>query len=249
MEFNFRRFGLLLKRKCSMSIKEMTMYLSFMMIFCVAYPQLFGTKMSGLLGFGLFVGCSFGYLVLIARHSFREYKKTQGRIAAILVPASTLEKYVCEIVYTMVIIPILLYAGFFAGMCIDCAIAGSWDALSQMWDLITEEQVFGKSEFIFAVSGLAVVFAFFFGSLFFKKFSAAICICTSLLLLIVLTFRMSFLVIAAEDILYEAGNKFVQRDFFVTFGNVMSDYFAGLMCVMLVFFVVMTYLRLKEERA
>lgn len=231
-----------------METKEILSNFVVILLISVLSPIFFGLQ-GGVFILVLFVGVSCGYTVWLAKNSFGEYKKTQGRVAAILVPASTFEKYICEIVYAMVIMPVVFYSAFVLGTCIFGLIMGSWDVVANAWDLIMNSWHLGKSEFFVAVSGWAVAFAFFFASLFFKKFSAAICICTSLLLLIVLTFRMSFLVIAAKDILYEAENWFVQRDFFVTFGNVMSNYFVGLFSVMLVFFVVMTYFRLKEERA
>lgn len=231
-----------------MGTKEMLSNFVVILLISVLFPIFLGLQGGGFI-LGLFVGVSCGYTIWLAKNSFGEYKKTQGRVAAILVPASTFEKYICEIVYIMVIMPVVCYSAFVLGTCIFGLIMGSWDVIANAWDLIMNSWHFGNSELVVAVLGWAVAFAFFFASLFFKKFSTAISVCTSLLLLIVVTFRMTFSIIGYQGILHPDEFWFVQRDFFLTFGNLMSNYFAGLMCVMLVFFVVMTYFRLKEERA
>lgn len=231
-----------------METKEILSNFVVILLISVLSPIFFGLQGGGFI-LVLFVGVSCGYTVWLAKNSFGEYKKTQGRVAAILVPASTFEKYICEIVYAMVIMPVVFYSAFVLGTCIFGLIMGSWDVVANAWDLIMNSWHLGKSEFFVAVSGWAVAFAFFFASLFFKKFSTAISICTSLLLLIVVTFRIIFLYFHIEDWGCDAGLWFVEKDFDITFGNVMSNYFVGLFSVMLVFFVVMTYFRLKEERA
>lgn len=109
MEFNLKRMLLVLKRMCMLYFKDL-LYL-FVVLFAIGVltPKLFGRETLVFI-YGFIV------LVILAQFSFREYKTKQGRTAILLLPASNFDKYVAEILFIMLVYPVVLGIASLTGL-------------------------------------------------------------------------------------------------------------------------------------
>ena len=100
-------------------------------------------------------------------------------------------------------------------------------------------------DFVFMLFGIAGCFVLFFGSLLFKRFSAVkmfAIFCVGMVGMIVFTLEMY----SPENMQWY--DSLFAQEYINVFGNIMDLYLPWAGGISAVFFIVITYLRLKEER-
>lgn len=239
MEFNLKRMLLVLKRMCMLYFKDL-LYL-FVVLFAIGVltPKLFGRETLVFI-YGFIV------LVILAQFSFREYKTKQGRTAILLLPASNFEKYVAEILFIMLVYPVVLGIASLTGlMAGDLVFLKANTIISDLNFMLKQLLGYEYWDFGFLLIGTASCFALFFGSLLFKRFSALkmfAIFCVGMVGVVVFGVEMY-----SPESMQWYDSRFAQ-EYINVFGNIMDLYLPWAVGISAVFFIVIAYLRLTEER-
>lgn len=239
MELNLKRLFLLLKRMCLIYSRNLLYLFVVLLAIGILTPDIFGRT-------SLICIYSFILLIILAQFSFREYKTKQGRTAILLLPASTLEKYIAEILFIMIIYPLVLGAASIIGLMIGDLIFSDTNTLTDNLSFMIK-QIFGYDNltFNFLLFGFAFSFALLFGSLFFKRFSA-------IKIFIIFCTIITGMTVCSLDVYTSAGLQYCKSNFgqeyLNTFYNTLDVYMSWACGISAIFFVVLTYFRLKEER-
>ena len=239
MEFNLKRMSLVLKRMCMLYFKDLLHLFIVLCAIGVLTPILFGREtLVNIYGTVVFV--------ILAQFSFREYKTKQGRTAILLLPASNSEKYVAEILFLMLVYPVVLGFASLAGLMIGDLVFLKANTLTSDLDFMLKRLLgYEYWDFGLSIFGTACCFALLFGSLLFKRFSAIKILaifCVGMVGMVTFSMKMY----SPENIQW-ANSQFAQ-EYFNVFGNIMDLYLPWAGGISAVFFMVITYLRLKEER-
>ncbi len=239
MEFNLKRMLFVLKRTCMLYFKDMLHSCITLFAFGILAPKLFGSEM-------LIAMYGFITLIILAQFSFREYKTKQGRTAILLLPASNLEKYISEILFIMFVYPAVLEFFTLTGLMMGDLIFLNTDAMLSDFNFMLKQSIgYEYWDFVFMLFGIAGCFVLFFGSLLFKRFSAVkmfAIFCVGMVGMIVFTLEMY----SPENMQWY--DSLFAQEYINVFGNIMDLYLPWAGGISAVFFIVITYLRLKEER-
>lgn len=200
--------------------QEERMY--FLLLFLITF---FATIMCASNQWTSIIGISFLNLIIYAVISviaFKLYKEKNTRIHTINLPASNLEKYISIFIIHFLGVIITIYGAFYLGYCLSLQIFPNQVGFPE-----NIEYQFSLQSIISLLSIAAIMF---YGSLFFKKKS------------FIFTWFVIFmcgLIFTALTYLINGKSPYVYNYYFdVTLNSIIT-----------IGFLVLTYLRLKEERA
>lgn len=238
MEFNGKRLGFLFNIMIEESKRE---FIIGALVFLIT--GIFATQLEvgeAILVMALMVG----YFVSVCENSFKWYKVQNKRINSLLLPASACEKYTAIFILNLVAPAVVMFLFTIAGVGLgnmifaDCSINPS--------DILAWFEVFKSSEGLLVESVLlAMTSVCFYGSLFFKKVAFANLIGYAGLSFIAFHWIKEYITRAYMP----AWNSPYRESFIDAYRNVMDYFGIGLNVVIFVGFMVLTYLRLKEERS
>lgn len=244
MEFDFKRFGNLLVHQWVTRRKEL-MWMA-LVLFCISF---LGEKIFMVPAIiRLIIGFASG--VVVAHYSFHAYKTRADRCASLLLPCSTLEKYLAEFLFVFVLFQAAIFLPVIAGTSLKIAFFENSFA-----EIFNDEmdRIFMLYDMMFAswfgvLSTVCSYLFFFLFSLVFRRHSALKIYgsLTGVSMLLVLGFARPFG-------MYMDTNQYLNdpaygRDFIFAKLGFLTDFTDVVLVILSVFLLVITYFRLKEER-
>lgn len=239
MEFSGKRLGFLLNKLIEEGKRE---FLIVALVFLIT--GVFATQLE--IGEAILImAIMIGYFVSVCENSFSWYKRQNKRINSLLLPASAFEKYIAIFILTLVAPAVMIFLCTLAGVGLgnlifaNCYISPS--------NILGWFEVFKSSEGLLTASvllgGMASVC--FYGSLFFKKVTFPNLIGYAGLSLIAFNWIKEYI----SHAYMPDWNSPYRESFIDAYRDVMNCFGIGLNLVIFVGFMVLTYLRLKEERS
>ncbi len=229
MEFNFKRFWLLIVSQCTEQKGTILLTLLLYFLLPVVFTPFDYLSEAILLLIALYP------LAWTATYSFKNYNRPAKRSNAILLPASREEKYLSTFLINVIVMPVLI---------IFVALLGEY-----IGELIFPTTVLGKPtvmltsaigkrmttfELLSILAGLSICF---YTSLFFRKhqFISTFAICMLALLCYLGMWR-------------PIANQYLQVDCGELIFDTRVEFVTVFFAVCIPFFLILTYFRLKEER-
>lgn len=238
MEFSAKRLGFLLNKLIEEDKREFLIGALVFLITGVFATQLeIGETM-------LKMAIMIGYFVSVCENSFSWYKRQNKRINSLLLPASAFEKYIAIFILTLVAPAIMIFLCTLAGVGLGNLIFAN--CYTNPSDILGWFEVFRSSDRLLTVSvllGMASVC--FYGSLFFKKVTFPNLIGYAGLSFIAFNWIKEYI----SHAYMPDWNSPYRESFIDAYRDVMDCFGIGLNLVIFVGFMVLTYLRLKEERS
>lgn len=248
MEFSFRRLFLAIKRLFVTDSKDIFYNALVLLALGAATPLIHKMICNFDYSTMAFVYACIMIFSCIAVKSFGDFKTKARRCVGILLPCSVLEKYVAEFVYVFVVKNAFLLAALFVSVPLGDFIAGTASNISTDFkDLVSTltMQNFPKE---IAIMLIASCFVYFFGSLCFKKLSLLKTYLVVQVIGIFILVSVAQFLVSEVAILQMVEQSEYFMDFYSAFFSTVFDYVFWASIVVMVFFIVITFFRLKEER-
>lgn len=248
MELSIRRLSLLYKRLFAIKGLELLSLAITYFLLCCFFPWIF--KIVG--GIELDV-CEMTYFILlwtiiVTQNDFN-VNKENSLLAQLNLPASCLEKYILSFTYIFVLLNGALLFALFLSIPINNLLIGNPMNLIESWQYFISFLSLKNWGLIDHFSLLFIFALTFFCSYFFKK-NASLKTLVVILAFAGLSFLNTNLVdcnpLFMYDFIYE-NEPFL--DYFNTMSEIMHQYMPILLTIASIFLFVLTYFRIKEERA
>ncbi|MBO5844067.1 MAG: hypothetical protein J6Q96_04290 [Bacteroidales bacterium] len=248
MELSIRRLSLLYKRLFAIKSLELLALAITYFLLCCFFPWI--RKIVG--GIELDV-CEMTYFVLlwtfiVTQNDFN-VNKENSLLAQLNLPASCLEKYILSFTYIFVLLNGALLFALFLSIPISNLLIGNPTNLIESWQYFISFLSLKNWGLIDHFSLLFIFALTFFCSYFFKK-NASLKTLVVILVFAGLSFLNTYLVdcnpLFMYDFIYE-NEPFL--DYFNTMSEIMHQYMPILLTIASIFLFVLTYFRMKEERA
>ena len=248
MELSIRRLSLLYKRLFAIKSLELLALAITYFLLCCFFPWI--RKIVG--GIELDV-CEMTYFVLlwtfiVTQNDFN-VNKENSLLAQLNLPASCLEKYILSFTYIFVLLNGALLFALFLSIPISNLLIGNPTNLIESWQYFISFLSLKNWGLIDHFSLLFIFALTFFCSYFFKK-NASLKTLVVILVFAGLSFLNTYLVdcnpLFMYDFIYE-NEPFL--DYFNTMSEIMNQYMPILLTIASIFLFVLTYFRMKEERA
>lgn len=244
MEFDFKRFGNLLVHQWVTRRKELIWFA--LVLFFISF---LGEKIfMGPAIIRLIIGFVSG--VVVAHYSFHAYKTRADRCASLLLPCSTIEKYLAEFLFVFVLFQVTIFLPVIAGTSLKIAFfENSFAEIfnDEMDRIFKEYDVLFASWFGVLSTVGSYLFCFLF-SLVFRRYSALKIYgsLTGIAMLLVPGFA-KFIANYMDTNQY-LNDPAYGRDFIFAKLGFLTDFTYVVLVILSVFLLVITYFRLKEER-
>lgn len=248
MELSIRRLSLLYKRLFAMKGLELLVLAINYFLLCCFFPWIL--KIIGDIELYFFEMTYFIILwtIIVTQNDFN-VNKENSLLAQLNLPASCLEKYILSFTYIFVLLNGALLFALFLSIPINNLLIGNPTNLIESWQYFISF-LFLKNWVLIDHFSLLFIFALtFFCSYFFKK-NASLKTLVVILAFAGLSFLNTNLVdcnpLFMYDFIYE-NEPFL--DYFNTMSEIMHQYMPILLTIASIFLFVLTYFRMKEERA
>jgi hypothetical protein len=248
MELSIRRLTLLYKRLFAIKGLELLALAITYFLLCCFFPWI--CKIVGDIVLDV---CEMTYFILlwtfiVTQNDFN-VNKENSLLAQLNLPASCLEKYILSFTYIFVLLNGALLFALFLSIPISNLLIGNPTNLIESWQYFISF-LFLKNWVLIDHFSLLFIFALtFFCSYFFKK-NASLKTLVVILVFVGLSFLNTNLVdcnpLFMYDFIYE-NEPFL--DYFNTMSEIMHQYMPILLTIASIFLFVLTYFRIKEERA
>ena len=248
MEFSFRRLFFAIKRLFVTDSKDIYYNALVLLALGAATPLIQRVILNFDYSTMAFVYACIMIFSCIAIKSFGDFKTNAKRSVGILLPCSVLEKYLAEFIYVFVIKNVCLLAALFVSVPLGNLIAGSANNITADFECVISAltmQNFPKEISILLISSC---FVYFFGSLFFKKLSLLKTYLVVQIIGIFILASVAQFLVSEVTILQMVEQSEYFMDFYYAFFTTMLDYVFWTSVVIMVFFIIITFFRLKEER-
>lgn len=248
MELSIRRLSLLYKRLFAIKGLELLASAITYFLLCCFFPWIH--KIIG--GIELDI-CEMTYFILlwtfiVTQNDFN-FNKENSLLAQLNLPASCLEKYILSFTYFFVLLNGALLFALFLSILISNLLIGNPTNLIESWQYFISFLSLKNWGLIDHFSLLFIFALTFFCSYFFKK-NASLKTIIVILAFAGLSFLNTYLVdcnpLFMYDFIYE-NEPFL--DYFNTMSEIMHQYMPILLTIASIFLFVLTYFRIKEERA
>lgn len=248
MELSIRRLSLLYKRLFAIKGLELLALAITYFLLCCFFPWI--RKIIS--GIELDV-CEMTYFILlwtfiVTQNDFN-VNKENSLLAQLNLPASCLEKYILSFTYIFVLLNGALLFALFLSIPISNLLIGNPTNLIESWQYFISFLSLKNWGLIDHFSLLFIFALTFFCSYFFKK-NATLKTIIVILVFAGLSFLNTYLVdcnpLFMYDFIYE-NEPFL--DYFNTMSEIMHQYMPILLTIASIFLFVLTYFRMKEERA
>lgn len=248
MELSIRRLSLLYKRLFAIKGLELLSLAITYFLLCCFFPWIL--KIVGDIVLDV---CEMTYFILlwtfiVTQNDFN-VNKENSLLAQLNLPASCLEKYILSFTYIFVLLNGALLFALFLSIPISNLLIGNPTNLIESWQYFIS--FFSLKNWVF-IDHFSLLFIFaltFFCSYFFKK-NASLKTLVVILAFAGLSFLNTNLVdcnpLFMYDFIYE-NEPFL--DYFNTMSEIMHQYMPILLTIASIFLFVLTYFRMKEERA
>lgn len=248
MELSIRRLSLLYKRLFAMKGLELLVLAITYFLLCCFFPWIL--KIIGDIELDV---CEMTYFILlwtiiVTQNDFN-VNKENSLLAQLNLPASCLEKYILSFTYIFVLLNGTLLFALFLSIPISNLLIGNPTNLIESWQYFISFLSLKNWGLIDHFSLLFIFALTFFCSYFFKK-NASLKTLVVILVFAGLSFLNTYLVdcnpLFMYDFIYE-NEPFL--DYFNTMSEIMHQYMPILLTIASIFLFVLTYFRMKEERA
>lgn len=248
MELSIRRLSLLYKRLFAIKGLELLALAITYFLLCCFFPWIH--KIVG--GIELDV-CEMTYFIIlwtfiVTQNDFN-VNKENSLLAQLNLPASCLEKYILSFTYIFVLLNGALLFALFLSIPMNNLLIGNPTTLIESWQYFISFLSLKNWGLIDHFSLLFIFALTFFCSYFFKK-NASLKTIIVILAFAGLSFLNTYLVdcnpLFMYDFIYE-NEPFL--DYFNTMSEIMHQYMPILLTIASIFLFVLTYFRMKEERA
>lgn len=238
MEFSGKRLGFLLNKLIEEGKRE---FLIVALVFLIT--GVFATQLE--IGETILImAIMIGYFVSVCENSFSWYKRQNKRINSLLLPASAFEKYIAIFILTLVAPAVMIFLFTLAGVGLGNLIFAN--CYTNPSNILGWFEVFKSSDGLLTASVLlGMTSVCFYGSLFFKKVTFPNLIGYAGLSFIAFNWIKGYIFHAYKP----DWNSPYRGSFIDAYRDVMNCFGIGLNLVIFVGFMVLTYLRLKEERS
>ncbi|MBQ5873567.1 MAG: hypothetical protein IIW58_05430 [Bacteroidales bacterium] len=248
MELSIRRLSLLYKRLFAIKGLELLVLAITYFLLCCFFPWIL--KIVGDIVLDV---CEMTYFILlwtfiVTQNDFN-INKENSLLAQLNLPASCLEKYILSFTYIFVLLNGALLFALFLSIPINNLLIGNPTNLIESWQYFISFLSLKNWGLIDHFSLLFIFALTFFCSYFFKK-NASLKTIIVILAFAGLSFLNTNLVdcnpLFMYDFIYE-NEPFL--DYFNTMSEIMHQYMPILLTIASIFLFVLTYFRIKEERA
>lgn len=248
MELSIRRLSLLYKRLFAIKGLELLSLAITYFLLCCFFPWIL--KIVGDIVLDV---CEMTYFILlwtfiVTQNDFN-VNKENSLLAQLNLPASCLEKYILSFTYIFVLLNGALLFALFLSIPISNFLIGNSTNLIESWQYFISFLSLKNWVLIDHFSLLFIFALTFFCSYFFKK-NASLKTLVVILVFAGLSFLNTNLVdcnpLFMYDFIYE-NEPFL--DYFNTMSEIMHQYMPILLIIASIFLFVLTYFRMKEERA
>ena len=248
MELSIRRLSLLYKRLFAIKGLELLVLAITYFLLCCFFPWIL--KIVGDIVLDV---CEMTYFILlwtfiVTQNDFN-INKENSLLAQLNLPASCLEKYILSFTYIFVLLNGALLFALFLSIPISNLLIGNPTNLIESWQYFISFLSLKNWGLIDHFSLLFIFALTFFCSYFFKK-NASLKTLVVILVFAGLSFLNTYLVdcnpLFMYDFIYE-NEPFL--DYFNTMSEIMHQYMPILLTIASIFLFVLTYFRIKEERA
>ncbi len=248
MELSIRRLSLLYKRLFAIKGLELLVLAILYFLLCCFFPWI--CKIVGDIVLDV---CEMTYFILlwtiiVTQNDFN-VNKENSLLAQLNLPASCLEKYILSFTYIFVLLNGALLFALFLSIPINNLLLGNPTNLIESWQYFISFLSLKNWGLIDHFSLLFIFALTFFCSYFFKK-NASLKTLVVILAFAGLSFLNTYLVdcnpLFMYDFIYE-NEPFL--DYFNTMSEIMHQYMPILLTIASIFLFVLTYFRMKEERA
>lgn len=248
MELSIRRLSLLYKRLFAIKGLELLVLAITYFLLCCFFPWIL--KIVGDIVLDV---CEMTYFILlwtfiVTQNDFN-INKENSLLAQLNLPASCLEKYILSFTYIFVLLNGALLFALFLSIPINNLLIGNPTNLIESWQYFISFLSLKNWGLIDHFSLLFIFALTFFCSYFFKK-NASLKTLVVILVFAGLSFLNTYLVdcnpLFMYDFIYE-NEPFL--DYFNTMSEIMHQYMPILLTIASIFLFVLTYFRIKEERA
>lgn len=248
MELSIRRLSLLYKRLFAIKGLELLVLAITYFLLCCFFPWIL--KIVGDIELDV---CEMTYFILlwtfiVTQNDFN-INKENSLLAQLNLPASCLEKYILSFTYIFVLLNGALLFALFLSIPISNLLIGNPTNLIESWQYFISFLSLKNWGLIDHFSLLFIFALTFFCSYFFKK-NASLKTIIVILAFAGLSFLNTNLVdcnpLFMYDFIYE-NETFL--DYFNTMSEIMHQYMPILLTIASIFLFVLTYFRMKEERA
>ena len=248
MELSIRRLSLLYKRLFAMKgLELLTLAINYFLL-CCFFPWIL--KIVGGIELYFFEMTYFIILwtIIVTQNDFN-VNKENSLLAQLNLPASCLEKYILSFTYIFVLLNGALLFALFLSIPISNFLIGNSTNLIESWQYFISFLSLKNWVLIDHFSLLFIFALTFFCSYFFKK-NASLKTIIVILAFAGLSFLNTYLVdcnpLFMYDFIYE-NEPFL--DYFNTMSEIMHQYMPIALTIASIFLFVLTYFRIKEERA
>lgn len=248
MELSIRRLSLLYKRLFAIKGLELLALAITYFLLCCFFPWIH--KIVGGIELYFFEMTYFIILwtFIVTQNDFN-INKENSLLAQLNLPASCLEKYILSFTYFFVLLNGALLFALFLSIPISNLLIGNPTNLIESWQYFISFLSLKNWVLIDHFSLLFIFALTFFCSYFFKK-NASLKTLVVILAFAGLSFLNTYLVdcnpLFMYDFIYE-NEPFL--DYFNTMSEIMHQYMPILLTIASIFLFVLTYFRMKEERA
>jgi hypothetical protein len=248
MELSIRRLSLLYKRLFAMRGLDLLTQTILYFLLCCFFPWIL--KIIGDIELYFFEMTYFIILWtnIVMQNNFN-FNKENSLLAQLNLPASCLEKYILSFTYIFVLLNGALLFALFLSIPISNLLIGNPTNLIESWQYFISFLSLKNWVLIDHFSLLFIFALTFFCSYFFKK-NASLKTLVVILAFAGLSFLNTYLVdcnpLFMYDFIYE-NEPFL--DYFNTMSEIMHQYMPILLTIASIFLFVLTYFRMKEERA
>jgi hypothetical protein len=248
MELSIRRLSLLYKRLFAIKGLELLSLAITYFLLCCFFPWIL--KIVGDIELDV---CETTYFILlwtfiVTQNDFN-VNKENSLLAQLNLPASCLEKYILSFTYIFVLLNGALLFALFLSIPINNLLIGNPTNFIESWQYFISFLSLKNWGLIDHFSLLFIFALTFFCSYFFKK-NASLKTIIVILAFAGLSFLNTYLVdcnpLFMYDFIYE-NEPFL--DYFNTMSEIMHQYMPILLTIASIFLFVLTYFRMKEERA
>lgn len=248
MELSIRRLSLLYKRLFAMKGLELLVLAITYFLLCCFFPWIL--KIVGDIELYFFEMTYFIILwtIIVTQNDFN-VNKENSLLAQLNLPASCLEKYILSFTYIFVLLNGALLFALFLSIPIGNLLIGNPTNLIESWQYFISFLSLKNWGLIDHFSILFIFALTFFCSYFFKK-NASLKTLVVILVFVGLSFLNTYLVdcnpLFMYDFIYD-DEPFL--DYFNTVSEIMHQCMPILLTIASIFLFVLTYFRIKEERA
>ncbi|MEE1020879.1 MAG: hypothetical protein U0L93_05595 [Bacteroidales bacterium] len=248
MELSIRRLSLLYKRLFAIKGLELLLLAITYFLLCCFFPWILKIVGDIELYFSEMTYFIILWTIIVTQNDFN-VNKENSLLAQLNLPASCLEKYILSFTYIFVLLNGTLLFALFLSIPINNLLIGNPTNLIESWQYFISFLSLKNWVLIDHFSLLFIFALTFFCSYFFKK-NASLKTLVVILVFAELSFLNTYLVdcnpLFMYDFIYE-NEPFL--DYFNTMSEIMHQCMPILLTIASIFLFVLTYFRIKEERA